>query len=398
MRSVLFCSVLTSCSKEGGTLLNTRENPSEFLKTNADLYDLSVTPSLNSIALALVELSKDQAFRQLVYDECNKQFDKDYNVLLKDLELVYDAGYEITFMEKLKQSFLTYSSQSIYHGNNENLLLVSGDEFKNAVRGVSVNSRATFYTQIYIPFINKISMDEEPIIAIAFDETADCTTLAYKIIDGEVSIITVSEDFAKEHLVWVISINESVDNNGNLLSDINNPFFEDIGHTGVPVCSGKRVRVDEIKVNDKKECWLCGKAELSIIGLQVESCDSGEPPLFGRDFYKLKTNELDEWIDISNDLSAIALQENPLEFGEFVGFIFYERDRNSSNNERDWTIGNCEGSQITTVYYYSRQTPYGSTGIGVYGYGAFQDSEEWIQFPVNFEWLGTELRLESVNL
>lgn len=355
--------------------------------------DYEYDASINSIGLGLVNLTKNEDFRKLVFEECLKTFDGDYNVLLKSLEKSYDENFmtDNSFLDEINSSFSAFKSQTM---ENENLTLKTEDEIVKAIRGIDYN-QTTLYSQIYIPFIEEHTYNDKPVLVIAYEETDDCIARGYQIIGDKINEISVDETFARENLVWVISINERVDENGNYTRV--EPPRDPNGGNGNSRMDEKWVKVKEVYISDKKECWLCGDGEISFAAIKATSCSQSNPSVFyGRDFIAIKNNDLFSWQSTGSGLSYMTSSSDPLTPSEGIGFIFYEKDANKSKWNRNWTMPSCQSGGGMTAYYYSKQTPYGGTWFTM-NYSEFTNSSSWTDYPYNsnWNWIGNQIRIEG---
>ena len=158
-----------------------------------------------------------------------------------------------SFLDEINSSFSAFKSQTM---ENENLTLKTENEIIEAIRGIDYN-QTTLYSQIYIPFIEEHTYNDKPVLVIAYEETDDCIARGYQIIGDKINEVIVDETFARENLVWVISINERVDENGDYIREMVDPRGQN-GNNGGSRMDEKSVKVKEVYISDKKECWLCG--------------------------------------------------------------------------------------------------------------------------------------------
>lgn len=166
----------------------------------------------------------------------------------------------------------------------------------------------------------------------------------------------------------------------------------------------KSVRVGAINIIDKKECWLCGKAEITFLAAQMTDCTQNQL-LWGNNFCSVSNAELNTWITVqaSNGLAYMADAFNsgpsPLTSGEYIAFMFYEKDGQNSGNEKSFKPGSCTSP---TIYYYSNDTPYGGSGTSTaHNYSNFTNNTAWTDYvpTPNFDFAEGKFRLvsEKVN-
>jgi hypothetical protein len=295
-----------------------------------------------------------------------------------------------SFLDEINSSFSAFKSQTM---ENENLTLKTENEIIEAIRGIDYN-QTTLYSQIYIPFIEEHTYNDKPVLVIAYEETDDCIARGYQIIGDKINEVIVDETFARENLVWVISINERVDENGDYIREMVDPRGQN-GNNGGSRMDEKSVKVKEVYISDKKECWLCGDGEISFIAIKANSCSQSNPGVFyGRDFIAIKNNDLFSWQSTNSGLSYMTSTSDPLTPSEGIGFIYYEKDNKKKSWNRSWTMPGCQGN--LTVYYYSKQTPYGGTWFTM-DYSDFTNSSSWTDYPYNsnWNWIGNQIRIEG---
>ncbi len=140
------------------------------------------------------DLLGDTDFKNYVYKQIEKQFDGDYNVLLNKVE----------------------------------------NEYGNKLKSAKINNTISFfdsinkYPQIFIPFYenlknsNKIGANN-PILVIYTDENENGEYVGYQL-NGSGNLqkldFLIDEDFARNNEVWVFSINERVDENGEVVFNV----------------------------------------------------------------------------------------------------------------------------------------------------------------------------------
>ncbi len=162
----------------------------------------TVQNELFSAGIAIGEMYGKPGFRELVYSEVDKKFDGDFNVLVTNLEKNYPEK------ELLKS------------GRMEG----PAEYFRKIGR----------YPQIYIPFYEELSRKkklgkQDPVFLIYSDENESGKYEGY-VIDRNGGLtglgFLIDEDYAMENEVWVISLNERVDSQGNVVYE--NPVQESI--------------------------------------------------------------------------------------------------------------------------------------------------------------------------
>jgi hypothetical protein len=222
------------------------------------------------------------------------------------------------------------------------------------------------YLQVYIPFIDEVNLNQMPIIAILIDN--DTLLQGYKLNDDNtISVVTLTEDMAKSNLVWVISVNETV----NSLGEVGGKIEQTTG-------LDKSIWIHEIKISDKKEGWGAGKADISFIAQKLYGCGlPSKNNVFMLPFCKVSNANMNKWINYagfgnSGDLTPGTISDY-LHSDEFISVIIFELDAPITKNEKVGKFSNfyysvlppayttCSTPTINTFYYYSKETPYGNT-------------------------------------
>jgi hypothetical protein len=291
--------------------------PSLVEDTSDNTYNESI---LNTAAIALLDLSQDEAFRKTVNEQVKEKFDGDYNVLLKTLF-------------ETKGDLLRNEMWSSLQKHAPTLVTENRTRFKdlgviNTIDGVNKSIggfnawNLRLYPQIYIPFIEEVDLNDQPTIVVGSEDGGDCIALGYKPIPNskDYEVIEVDEAYAKKNLTWVVSTNESVNERGELPSE---------GKTVDLRASGLQVRHTEFYVTSQKECWLCGQGDLRVVWAHYDqSCNEivGWAGASG-DLEKINTNELNAWHEIDSDTYLIAGgQPNPFPANYTVAWVVYEHD------------------------------------------------------------------------
>jgi hypothetical protein len=352
---------------------------------------------INTAALGVVELAKNSTFRNTVHSKVAEQFDGDDEVLLKTLD-----GLVSNLSSNMRQSVLQHKdniAQSPNLINYKNFQAFTTSEKLSEVVTGYTNCDKTRYVQIYIPCYEEVDLNSLPVIVIGYEEPDDCIIPGYQIqSDGSVKVINVDETFACDNLVWVVSVNERVDDSGVVYAmTVSDEEFQPDGGVDFRV-NDKEIKVDSVRISDKKECWLCGKAEVSFVSLHANSCAISGNAFAGYDFISIGKNDLNKWknISTSNGLAYMGLSpENPFNAGECMGFVLYECDASTNNNQKSWTYWTCASGGSVTLYYYSKNTPYGGSGAARHCYNDFGNTSSWTQLPVFFSWSDADLRLEG---
>jgi hypothetical protein len=384
-----------SCNKESD--MKPAKGQTEQTEKTLTSCDEEFETVVNTAALGVIELAKSSSFRNTVHSKVAEQFDGDDEVLLKTLN-----GLVSNLSENMRQSAVLHKDNIALSPNLVNYknfqTYTTSEKLSSVVTGYS-NCGKTRYVQIYIPCYDEVDLSSVPVVVIGYEEPEDCTIPGYQIQpDGSVKVINVDEAFACDNLVWVVSVNERVDALGAVsIKTVDDANIQDGDVVGLRV-NDKEIKVDSVRISDKKECWLCGKAEVSFVSLQATGCAIAGNAFLGQDFISIGKSDLDKWknISTSNGHAYMALSpENPLNDGECMGFLLYECDNDTNNNEKTWTYWTCASGGSVTLTYFSKNSPYGGSGIGRHCYASFGSTTSWTQLPIFFSWNDADLRLEG---
>jgi hypothetical protein len=192
---LIIVSCLLSCEKQNEIRQDMRQ---------ANPQDAELLQELYGLSNCLAYINNDQYLKDFVYKEIERKFDGDYNVLLGNVE------------EEINQNYQSKKGE----------INLSLDFFKNN----------KLFPQIYIPNYDelkkrKILGKENPAILFYVDENETGEYPGFKMNNkGELIEIDflLTESYANNNEVWVISINERVDEFGKP-AEIFIDFFEQMG-------------------------------------------------------------------------------------------------------------------------------------------------------------------------
>jgi hypothetical protein len=208
-----------------------------------------------------------------------------------------------------------------------------GTSIAKAIKGFACWGDTAFL-QIYIPFVESVDWNQQPAIVVGVGDTEDCTTVAYKFeANGSITAFTIDEGYAKTHLVWVVSPNERVGNNGKFQGK--NVVGDSLIHDGgvQDRTSGEIIfHIEGIYITDRKECWACGEADASIVGkaIDVNNCAS----IFKFDkknFKNVSRLETFKWLDGSSTHTELVTDNSSpnVRPNWKVAYVWYEKDWSS---------------------------------------------------------------------
>jgi hypothetical protein len=237
--TVLFLTVFNACQKEIEVSKKNEKNVSE---TEFALN------SLNKIGNDIMKISNELQLEGLVYSEISKQFDGDNNVLIRNLD---DAlKLRNTSLSNLINNDLKSGSTLTY-----NLGIITDSEGQN------------HYPQIYIPNIeelkkNNILGTKPPILVIYVSGIDENRTEfdGYFLNDNKLEKMPfqITEAYSKSNEVWVLSVNERVNNNGEVSSNSSSsPILKSAK-------SAINCQIQNMKIKSHKESWVSGASDVSI--------------------------------------------------------------------------------------------------------------------------------------
>lgn len=273
MKKVLFAFlvlIIFSCTKQSKTeeVTPTRNNlpslPSSFIASD------HFKNLVNTTALGLLNLSTNSSFRSYVNSKIDLQFDNEDDVLLKTIDFHPSSG--LTLAQEMLNSVTAYGSTSSHLAlsvDNYNFGYYEQiDTIGHCINGFEDISNSKYfkgYFHIYIPFKDLVNTNSIPTIVVGIGD--EDYARGYKFdSQGNLQVISVDENYAKSNLVWVVAVNERVDENGvyygsnviSTLHDNDNDIHERAGETYF-------LTVDSIDVDQYKESWLNGGPEVSML-------------------------------------------------------------------------------------------------------------------------------------
>ncbi len=203
--------------------------------------------------------------------------------------------------------------------------------------------------------MSKTNLNQQPIIVLGLEEVAGCITTGYEFnTDGSLKVISIDEAMADSRLVWVVSLNERVNDSGVFVPVPSTNLTSDDAHTGVNQANFRAgenyaLNINEVEILDRKECWICGGAEVSIVGMSEMLCSS-----FRRfdikDFIRVQRWELGRRLSVNQQIFSAG---SGVKVDNTIAWIWYEFDKAKA---KDKTMIMPCGSTLT---YKSNDDPYG---------------------------------------
>ncbi|MEZ5044027.1 MAG: hypothetical protein R2828_29295 [Saprospiraceae bacterium] len=160
------------------------------------------------------------------------------------------------------------------------------------------------------------------------------------------------------------------------------------------------VRIDQIRITSRKECWSCGKAEVrvsySIIdtptGAGSQDCSNitWNPGTDGIQIAHVSQSKLHEWLDVSLGVASISNgTTSRFDPGETYVLIMFEYDSGASL--RELIFNPCYHS----YYFRSNDSEYVAWGPGDnVDYGDFNNPTSTLQMREKMDAGGNGIRFE----
>jgi len=201
------------------------------------------TENLSIYGASLLTFQKDSDFRKVLYAGIEAAFDGERNVLFKTL--------------------LQEDKNPIHARKLTSSLLGSKEGIMNAFANIEGKN---YYPQLFIPFYDELKANgklsiKDPVLVIYATDSPNSEYQGYSINNNGDLVKTkmVSEAYAKENEVWVVSLNERVDSEGNVIN-----FHEKETGGRTQGVSYPNARFATIKIDSHKEEWVSGGSEVHI--------------------------------------------------------------------------------------------------------------------------------------
>ncbi len=230
------------------------------------------------IAKEFAKIISEPLIRLIIRNKALEKFDDDYNVLIKSLIEIPEISNKVN-LEKIKLAL---------------------DAFKN----IDGNN---YYPQIYIPKLsksetNRTNDDTETATFVLYDgdETVNNYPGYQLNYDGEFvpTGTPITENDAINHEVYVLSLNETVNNSGDVPIDNSTTNTQDVQDLSNGVLS---YRINKMIVKHHKESWAAGKSDIAIKAWQETwngtiSGQVGAPLASAATTYATTTSELGYYV------------------------------------------------------------------------------------------------------
>lgn len=276
MKKIIFFSFLffiISCNKNDklDSSLNLSLNtPLPSLPTNY-LAPEHFKNMVNSAAIGILGLINDNTFRNEVNSKIALHFDNDDDVLLKNLNFHPSNG--LTIQQIFQNSINSYGNLSVslsQNIDNYNFGYYNNiDTIQKFFTGFEDNANGEYhksFIHIFVPFFDSININGIPTIVVGIGDEA--LARGYKFDNqGNLQVVTVDENYAKNNLVWVISANERVDvngiyNSGDVITPAKDTITKNVNERmGVTY----KLRMFAVNPRDQKESCMNGGPEVSVL-------------------------------------------------------------------------------------------------------------------------------------
>ncbi len=361
--------IFAACNKEKNSPPPANLAAMSAVALDSAHYEKRFDDIITTISYGIIDLVADQNFRNLVSTEVAKQFDGDDNVLIKQLDLLMSQK-GINLKNLIRASLNKY---------NKSELIPLVDQAVDGFRYFN----DTLYSQIYIPFIeSKNITSTTPTISLNYND--DPVLVGIKKVGNTLVSTNINESYAKNNNIYVVSINETVNNLGILPTQV-----AGVGPLLKPFERERFLAINQVFVTDKKEGWGNGRADLTVARVitRLDSCsiESGEG-LLGNVYCKLANTDLNKWYTVG------SLYGNWEVVSRYVDGDIFEAEWSESQNEKltvflfekdvrkkfekSVEISNCPS---VILYYTSKESAYG------YIYPQFSDFTSTSSYPMQLK-------------
>lgn len=346
--------LVNSCKPENLSELKNDPPIQTLTVDDEDVYDRSVMAGV----YGLLRLSQNSTFRGIVNAKVAEQFDGDDNALLSTISTACNSN-GIGLSDSFSTSIATY-----YTGQ-----LLLNSYVNQAINGFSYFEE-TEYVQIYIPFIDLVNLNSNPIICLNLN--GEDTLPGYKLVNGELVSYDVTKEMAQENLVWVVSVNErnastnlisgpEVSENIEIESDT---LYGDTTFNKKNTTPYATISIYGVHIGTKKESWPNGRSDIAFVGAQYDGNNHFEP--LAKDIVKIGNDYINAWKWMYSTPSYFTSPSSlgPLAFNtdnECLSVMIYEKDirRKFERSYMPVTYSPISGSNSSRLYYNSKETPYG---------------------------------------
>lgn len=247
---VLFATLVTlvflgGCKKEQA-IVNDDQNLNALKSFSTQQEAINYTAdNLKIIGESLLSLTDISTFRSQCYTWMDTHFDGDNDVLFETIHDNYtnnNNDYATLVNQRLSSKYSSSALSTAYQAFNN----IEGENY---------------YPQLFIPYYEELKSDNiigtmPPILVIfPIDDPNVLSYTGYQLVNGSIEELPflIDDNYASKHEVWVMSLSERVDNNGELRST-------SLKNT----TSTKNCKIEKMKVKQHKESWAGGKSEVNM--------------------------------------------------------------------------------------------------------------------------------------
>lgn len=208
-------------------------------------------------------------FRDLVYNEVEKELSGDYTALLDD---VFDSVFTITKFD-LQNEIADFLRQKSY-----------GIDLKGSIYAFDNINGKKYFPQILIPFYMEyksggLLKKQQPILVVFDGNESLLEYDGFQMQNGNIKQVKVDENFALKNEVWVINLNEIIESDSDKERlkkqvggqkkveplDAGRQTVEcDDGNPDTPSEQGIDVYMESLGISCHKESWISGASEVEI--------------------------------------------------------------------------------------------------------------------------------------
>lgn len=378
--TILFVLNVESCSKEHPIQFEDSIN-NITLEARSKSLNYYTTESLNDVlntaAISLFEYANNQEFCTEIFEKAEEGCSGDNEVLFNYIDTIFPNLKTYFDSTVLRNSAnIRYSQNVLSEFDSLPMNFKIDDTTKNKIFDGEDLIDGKYYAQIFIPFIENFNNGQKP-KGIAVASTDDDSLFGYKFDEsGEVYTDVFTEEYAKNNLTWVISVNESIISD-DLLQEYwdcirgdtinNDTIVRDISDSlevrQSPPC--KEYYISEIYLKKDLENWWGGKSDVWVIGAFMDENGNQvfKPTHF--EMAEVKEKNLKKWINISENKGIITVSHTQSSDVRLlcptmiIDFIIYEKDRPKKKWQREFKPWKAYATwSNVTYYYYSRQNDF----------------------------------------
>lgn len=365
----MLIGLVMACNKNENFIDLSSQNIVQRSDSEQGYTDTELNLLLNTAAVSLFDYARNPAFVQSVFEKARDTCSGDFEVLFRYINEKIDTNFKHNFINILNANKMkvTFSPDVERIVGNYPRQISTDIQIRNKIFEGD-DKEGKYFAQVFIPFLERFSSNDMPkaIVVNSLDGTANEEFFGYEISkSGQLTTKMISEDYAKNNLVWVISMNENIRSNSSYLSyilckdtikDIDPP----LGDTLVPregKC--KRYFVDEIYLKEDLEDWVSGNSDVYCITAfmlanGVEKCPSTHVKL-----KDVPGSDLNKWISLG-DHEVTHVDDRLVCPNEVLDFIIYEQDVNKVSWQREFHPWKGVGTEWgnATYYYSSKQNKF----------------------------------------